>query len=122
MIVFIKLKTLSESKLCGLAQLLYSSFGVEILLAFLPGKADDYTVIVVINISLVISDAQVDHTLDKNFLSGVQLFIGGVKSFGGSERNIYAALDINAEAYVVNALDVNCFVIAVKTAEAVDNG
>ena len=122
MIVFIKLETLSESKLCGLAQLLNSSLGVEILLAFLPGEADDYTVIVVINISLVISDAQVDHTLDKNFLSGVQLFIGGVKSFGGSERNIYAALDINTEAYVVNALDVNCFVIAVKTAEAEYNG
>ena len=111
---------LAENHLGGGADLIDSRLRVEISLAGLPGKTDDDTILVTVNIALVVRNAQADQTVLDNGFCRRHLFGGGIHITGGHKGNIDTAADIDTEADIRSSLDVNVLSVAVLIACAED--
>ena len=111
---------LAENHLCGGADLIDSRLGVEIRFAGLPGETDDDTILVVVNIALVVRNAQTDQTVLDNGFCRRHLFRGGIHITGRHKGNIDTAADIDTEADIRSPLDVDVLSVAVLIAYTED--
>ena len=113
-------RALAEHHLGGGADLVNCGLRVEVRLVILPRETHDDTILVVVNVALVVGDTEADKAvLDNRFGCG-HLGLGGLHIVGRHERNVHAAADVDAEADVRCALDVDILGVAVGIAHTQD--
>ena len=109
-------RSLAEHHLGGGADLIDSGLRVEVRFIALPGKTHDDTIFVVVDVALVVGDAEADKAILDNRFSCGHLGIGGLHIVGRHECNVHAAADIDAEADVRCPLDIGILGVAVGIA------
>ena len=113
-------RALAEYHLGRGADLVNSGLRVKVRLVALPRETHDDTILVVVNIALVIGDAEADKAILDDRFGCCHLLIGGIHITGRHECDIHAAADVNTEADIRCALDIDILGIAIGIAYTED--
>ena len=106
---------------CG-ADFLDRSFRVKVRFAGLPRKLQNQAVGVGIHIQFIVGDIECHKAVLNDEPGSIQLLLGGVVAIGRNKCDVYAALDVHAEADILCAFDVGFGRIAVLCGYAEERG
>ena len=118
--VFSSVRTLAECELSHIAELLYSGFRIKIVLASLPRETYNDSVAFCIAVNLVICYTKVCKSCLDDLSSSVKLILACVVAVSRLEGSVNAALDVDTETNIINALDIGCCLIGIGLVETYD--
>lgn len=115
-------RALAEHHLGGGSDLVNGGLGIKVGFAGFPGETDDDAVLVIVHIILIVGNAKADQTVFDDGFGRGHLVIGGFHTVSRHERHVHAAADVDTEADILRALDVDVLGIAVCVAHAEQGG